>query len=306
MWDVSFAKRRDNGYEIDFDERTDCMETIYLNRDNLKEWQQKAEQNVMALGFFDGIHYGHLEVIQTAIRIAREKKLSLSVMSFFPHPKVVISNGKEQVNYLMPISEKEKIFKSLGVDTFYIVTFDKTFAQLSPEEFVADYLTSFSVVHAVAGFDFTYGSRGSGNFNRLKRDSGGQIEATQVKKVECEGVKVSSTCIREMLLQGKVEQLPAFLGRPYEVKCEWDGFSLNLSSYYSLPAPGRYLVTLKKGMQSIPSEMIVMEDKGGHLLKSMIKIPLFMKGKISIVWHRRILEENVQTHHKTNRILSTI
>ena len=282
------------------------METIYLNSDNLKEWQQKAKPNIMTLGFFDGIHYGHLEVIQTAIRIVREKKLSLSVMSFFPHPKVVISNGKEQVNYLMPISEKEKIFKSLGVDTFYIVAFDKTFAQLSPEEFVADYLTSFGVVRAVAGFDFTYGSRGTGNLNRLNRDSGGQIEVTQVEKVECEGVKVSSTCIREMLLQGRVEELPAFLGRPYEVKCEWDGFLLNLSSYYSLPASGRYLVTLKKGMQSISSEMIVMEDEEGHSLKSMIKIPLLMKGKISIVWHRRILEENVQAHHKTNRILSTI
>ena len=51
-----------------------CMETIYLSSDNLKEWQQKAKSNVMALGFFDGIHYGHLEVIQTALRIARGKK----------------------------------------------------------------------------------------------------------------------------------------------------------------------------------------------------------------------------------------
>ena len=144
------------------------METIYLNSDNLKEWQQKAKSNVMALGFFDGIHYGHLEVIQTALRIAREKNISLSVMSFFPHPKVVISNGKEQVNYLMPISEKEKILKSLGVDTFYIVKFDKTFAQLSPEEFVAEYLIGIGVVHAVAGFDFTYGSRRGGEFESIK------------------------------------------------------------------------------------------------------------------------------------------
>ena len=89
-------------------------------------------------------------------------------MSFFPHPKVVISNGKEKVNYLMPISEKEKILKSLGVDTFYIVKFDKTFAQLSPEEFVAEYLTSLGVVHAVAGFDFTYGRRGAWEFESLK------------------------------------------------------------------------------------------------------------------------------------------
>ena len=147
--------------------------------------------------------------------------------------------------------------------------------------------------------------KGAGNMDRLKADSGGLIEVTKVEKVECQGEKISSTCIRERLLNGKVEELPAFLGHPYEVKCEWDGFSFNLNSYYTLPAPGRYSVTVKKGMRSIQSEMIVMEDQEGHSLKSMIKIPLFMKGKISIVWHRRILEENVQTHDERNLMVSS-
>ena len=57
-------------------------------------------------------------------------------MSFFPHPKTVISNGKKQVCYLMPLSEKEKMLEQLGVDTFYIVEFDQEFASLSPEQFV--------------------------------------------------------------------------------------------------------------------------------------------------------------------------
>ena len=76
--------------------------------------------------------------------------------------------------------------------------------------------------------------------DRLKSDSGGFIEVTKVAKVECQGEKISSTCIRERLLKGNVEELPAFLGRPYEVKCDWDGFSFNLNTYYTLPAPGRY------------------------------------------------------------------
>ena len=68
----------------------------------------------------------------------------------------------------MPLSEKEKMLEQLGVDTFYIVQFDKEFASLSPEQFVSQYLVNLGVVHAVAGFDFSYGSRGLGNMDRLK------------------------------------------------------------------------------------------------------------------------------------------
>ena len=72
------------------------METIYLNHENLVLWQKKARPSVMALGFFDGIHKGHLKVIHTALHVAREKNLLLSVMSFFPHPKSVLSNGTKK------------------------------------------------------------------------------------------------------------------------------------------------------------------------------------------------------------------
>ena len=93
---------------------------------------------------------------------------NLSVMSFFPHPKTVISNGKKQVCYLMPISEKEKMLEQLGVDTFYMVQFDKEFASLSPQQFVAQYMLKLGVIHAVAGFDFSYGSRGTGKSGSFK------------------------------------------------------------------------------------------------------------------------------------------
>jgi cytidyltransferase-like protein len=282
------------------------METIYVTRENLCNWQEKAKPNVMALGFFDGLHNGHCEVIKTALQEAKEKSVSLAVMSFFPHPKTVISNGKKRVHYLMPPSEKEEMLRQLGVDTFYFVEFDQEFASLPPEQFVANYLIHLGVVHAVAGFDFSYGYKGTGNMDRLKSDSGGLVEVTKVGKVECKGEKISSTCIRERLLKGDVGEIPDFLGRPYEVKCDWDGFSFNLNSYYTLPAPGRYWITLKKDMRFIPTEMIVTEDQEGPSLKSMIKIPLFMKGKLSIVWHHRILEENDQTHQETYKVLSTI
>ncbi len=167
-------------------------------------------------------------------------------------------------------------------------------------------MIQLGVVHAVAGFDFSYGYKGTGNMDRLKSDSGGLIEVTKVEKVECQWRENQFNLYSRKIVKRECRGVASFLGRPYEVKCDWDGFSFNLNSYYTLPAPGRYWVTLKKDIRLILTEMIVTEDQTGHSLKSMIKIPRFMKGKLSIVWHRRIHEDNVQTFTETNRILSTI
>jgi cytidyltransferase-like protein len=263
------------------------METIYINTDNLPDWQEKAEACVMALGFFDGLHYGHREVIKTALRKAKEKGVSLAVMSFFPHPKSVLSNGEKKIDYLMPLSVKEKILRELGVDTFYIAQFNKEFASLSPEQYVMDYLVKLGVIHAVAGFDFSYGSKGIGNLERLKSDSGGIIEVTKVGKVMCRGEKISSTSIRERLSAGNVEELPDFLGRCYEVECKWDGQSFKLNPYYTLPAPGHYTVTINKGNISKRAEVMVVEGKEGRLLKPIADLQSYLIGEINVVWHHR-------------------
>jgi cytidyltransferase-like protein len=263
------------------------MKTIYINHDNLANWQEVANTCVMALGFFDGLHYGHREVIKTALRKAKEKGVQLAVMSFFPHPKSVLTNGEKQIDYLMPLSVKEKILRGLGVDTFYIVEFTREFAALAPEQYVKDYLVNLGVIHAVAGFDFTYGSRGIGNLERLKNDSGGIIDVTKVKKVACRGEKISSTSIRERLAAGNVEELPDFLGCSYEVEGMWDGQSFKLNPYYTLPASGKYAVTINRGNISKYTDVIV----DGKTLKPVSELPLYIFGELSIVWHQRISEE---------------
>lgn len=268
------------------------METIYINRDNLAFWQREAKPSVVALGFFDGIHKGHCEVIQTALQISQENHLSLSVMSFFPHPKTVITNGKKQVNYLMPLSKKEEILSKLGVDTFYIVEFDQAFASLTPAEFVSRYLINLGVVHAVAGFDYSYGHKGVGHMDRLKIDSEGLIEVTKVDKLEFQGEKISSTCIREKLLKGSVDELPSLLGRPYEIECEWDGFQLKLKPYYLLPAPGQYEVVLKNKAGSMKTKMLVSEKEDGLSLACLTEIPKYMEGSLVVEWNQRLQVEN--------------
>ena len=267
------------------------MEIIYLNKGNLAAYQGIASSNVMALGCFDGLHRGHVKVIQSALQEAKERTVSLSVMSFFPHPKTVIG-ARACFHYLMPQSEKEKRLSELGVDTFYLVEFDKDFAGLSPLAFVKEYLIKLRVIHAVAGYDFSYGSRGAGNMDTLKRDSGDRIDVTTVDKVEYKGEKISSTRIRQQLLDGNVEYLPYLIGHPYELKCEGAGSVLIPYSHYTLPAPGSYEVTLKNKSKSLQTEVMVNEKN--VTLTSIDQIPSWLEGNLTIVWNRRMKAEKVQ------------
>jgi riboflavin kinase/FMN adenylyltransferase len=272
------------------------METIFLNQDNLGIWQEKAKPCVCALGCFDGLHIGHGKVINTANEKAKEKNIHLAVMSFFPHPKTVVTNGKKQIQYLLPLSEKQERLQELGVDIFYIVEFDKEFAALPPEEFAVKYLVELGVVHAVAGFDFSYGYKSAGNMDRLYNHSGKLIDVTQVEKVAYQDEKISSTRIRERLLTGNVEELPHLLGSFYKVKCYWDGKELIPQPYYMLPAPGHYDVVLKNEASSIKTELMVVDSSGGLSLKCTGEIPFSLKGRLSIVWLDRIVKNSIKTY----------
>jgi FAD synthase len=268
------------------------METIYLNKGNLAAYQEMASSNVMALGCFDGLHRGHVKVIQTAWQEAKERQASLSVMSFFPHPKTVIG-GKACFHYLMPQSEKEKRLNELSVDTFYLVEFDKDFAGLTPQTFVKEYLIKLRVIHAVAGYDFTYGSRGVGNLDILKQESGDRIDVTTVDKVEYKGEKISSTRIRQQLLEGNVEELPYLIGHSYEITCVCTGCVLTPCSNYTLPAPGHYEVILKNKRNSMLTEVVVNQDS--VKLTGKRQISSWLEGNLTIVWNRRMKAEKDQT-----------
>ena len=221
----------------------------------------------MALGFFDGVHKGHQKVIMAAVKKAKEKGVAVTVMSFFPHPKTVLSNGKKTVDYIIPLAEKEKVLEQLGVDTFYIVEFDRAFASLSPEEYISNYLVDLGVVHAVAGYDFSYGKFGAGHVDRIEKDSNYRIGVTKVSKVEYQGTKISSTWIRQLLLSGNIEDLPKLLGRPYEIQCEWDGHNFKTLPQYIVPAPGCYKVTIKDGNLAKIAYVEAREDRDTvHLL----------------------------------------
>jgi riboflavin kinase / FMN adenylyltransferase len=241
------------------------LEFIHVTNNNREQTLLPRKPCVVALGFFDGVHLGHQQVIKEAKRAAEEQELPLIIMSFFPHPKEVLSNGEKIIPYLMPINDKRRIFEELGADYFYLIQFTTEFAALSPRGFVQTYLLGIGAKQVVAGFDFTYGHRGEGNLDTIKRDSDGKIEVIKVDKIEWEGEKISSTLIRHLVLAGEMERIASYLGNDYQTEgrivFRKKHVEIELHPHYLLPAPGWYEVTVNLHQEKTTQIVIVRDGR---------------------------------------------
>ncbi len=176
--------------------------------------ENNFEENIVAIGFFDGLHLGHQKVIKRACEKAKSENLPCAVMTFNPHPREVMGL-KEKIDQITPLETKLMLFEELGVDISYVVHFTKEFAAISPKEFVEKFLMQLQVKGVVVGFDFTYGHKGKGTAEALKEDSIGRFSVDIVSPYFDHGEKVSSTRVRDSLLSGNTDDVKRLLGRNY-------------------------------------------------------------------------------------------
>jgi riboflavin kinase / FMN adenylyltransferase len=211
----------------------------------------------MALGYFDGVHLGHQKVILEAKKQAEQKGIRSAVMTFDPHPSVVLGKHQKHVQYITPLAEKVKIIEELGIDYLFIVHFTADFANLLPQEFIDQYVIDLNVKHVVAGFDFSYGRMGKGTMETLPFHSREKFMFTVVEKFTCGDEKVSSTRIRQYIKDGSTAELPELLGRYYttagivvhgDKRGRTIGFptaNVDTKDEYILPPLGVYAVKIK-------------------------------------------------------------
>lgn len=172
----------------------------------------------LAIGYFDGVHLGHQNVIRHAVQTAHEANQLAAVMTFHPHPKQVLGRGGQYASFLTPLEEKIAIFEQLGVDVVYIVKFDLSFAAITPQQFVGDLLRPLRVQRVVVGFDFKFGAKGAGNGPLLRELCAPDIVVDEIAPLLQDGQKVSSTRIRTLLADGQLDEATTLLSRPYTVK----------------------------------------------------------------------------------------
>lgn len=235
----------------------------------------EGKGSVIALGFFDGIHKGHQQLLQTAKSLAIEKDLTFTVMTFFPHPNTIIQPKRARDAYLTPLAMKVKILRGMGVSKLYVIQFTKEFSIIPHDEFVETYLKAANCKHAVVGFDFSYGHRGQGNTEQLITDSNGFFEVTTISKIEVNNVKISSTAIRRLLDEGNVYDIPAYLGKFYQIEGEVESYhsSSNLLTIKMkvdpdvfLPSSGKYAVAVSIHSNRLSGNIHIPSSKSSTLL----------------------------------------
>lgn len=184
------------------------MEIIKLNGIKIKP------NTVATIGFFDGVHLAHKELINKTIEIGNKKHLKKAVITFDVHPKSVLFGL--DYHYITPLKRKIEIINKFDIDYIYIIEFTKEKAKLTPHEFINFYLNGLNTL--VCGFDFKFGVRGSGNVKTLQEHK--EFITEVIPEITFGGYKVGSTHIRDLVNGGLVEKIREVMGYYYSIQGE--------------------------------------------------------------------------------------
>jgi len=183
-----------------------------LIRENLKDYNS-TKQSVITIGTFDGVHIGHKKIINQLTSISSKNNLISILLSFFPHPKMVLQNDKE-LKLINTIQEKEGLLNSLNLDYLIIKEFTKEFSRLSALEFVRDILVNkLNAKHIIIGYDHHFGRNRTANIEQLKEF--GELydfKVTEILAQDIDDIAISSTKIRKALINGEIILANKFLG----------------------------------------------------------------------------------------------
>jgi riboflavin kinase/FMN adenylyltransferase len=172
----------------------------------------------LTVGNFDGVHRGHRAMLERLDRAARARQLRSCVMSFEPHPREFFSPDQAPTR-LTSLREKLELLAAAGVDQVHVRRFDYDFARITAEQFIRSVLVDgLGVRWLLVGDDFRFGARRQGDVGML-RDAGARhgFEVVQMESFSVDGIRVSSTAVRERLARGDLAEAARLLGRPYSI-----------------------------------------------------------------------------------------
>ena len=179
---------------------------------SIKDYDLKSP-SVISVGTFDGIHIGHQKLIKRVLDISKKENLNSIILSFHPHPKIVLNNNPE-ISLLNTLEEKKEILNIYDIDYFILKEFTKEFSRLSPLEFVRDILVKkLNAKHIVIGYDHHFGRNRDASVSQLKEFSKiFDFKVTEVKALVENNISVSSTKIRGFIKEGNFIKANNFLG----------------------------------------------------------------------------------------------
>lgn len=196
---------------------------------------------VVTIGVFDGVHRGHVRVIERAVAVGLEQRLPTVLVTFDPHPARVVGPPRDTAALSTP-GRRAQLAGEHGVDAVLVLPFTAELAGTRPDDFVRRVLIEALDARAVVvGSDFRFGARGAGDLATLAelgRRHG--FISDGVDLLSPEGVRCSSTQVRACLATGDVAGAARVLGRPHRVEGRLAGGVLAVPPGTAVPAPGRY------------------------------------------------------------------
>ncbi len=172
-------------------------------------------KRAIALGFFDGVHAGHGELLKMTTRRAQEIGAIPSVLSFDVHPDTLVF-GKEVPLINSAIGREELIRRCYGIDNVVFLHFNQHMMRMPWEEFIASLIAELGIAWIVVGHDFCFGYKGEGTAARLKDYCAAHgLGCDIIPALKIDGRIVSSTYIRELIAAGDIETANRFLGHPH-------------------------------------------------------------------------------------------
>lgn len=281
---------------------------VYTNIDDFKG----VKNPVVTTGMFDGVHLGHQKIISRLKEIAQENDGETVLLTFYPHPRMVLFPDDNELELLNTQQEKIELLEKYGIDHLIIYPFTKEFSRLTSVEFVRNILVNkIKTKRLVIGYNHHFGRNREGSFEHLKEYGplyGFEVEEIPAKDID--HVEISSTKTRNALLAGDVKTANSFLGHFYSINgTVVEGLKLGRTigyptanivvddKYKLIPGDGIYAVKVQSdeglfdGMLSIGNNPTV-EGKGRSIEVNIFDFDTTIYGKnITIYFIERLRDE---------------
>jgi riboflavin kinase/FMN adenylyltransferase len=268
---------------------------------------------VATLGIFDGVHRGHKALLECLVSRAREEKGESVVITFSPHPRLVLDKNSTNLSFLTTMEEKKVLLEKANIDHLVVIDFTIGFSNIPACDFIKDILVGkINTKYLILGFNHHFGRKGEGDFNTVKKCSEElNFKLEQVQGYHSEEGAISSSSIREALSKGNLDEANRWLGYSYSVTGSviegrklgrTIGFpTANIkpdSQYKLVPANGVYAVEVQlddkkfAGMLSIGSNPTVNEDSRLRSIEvHILNFDSNIYGKTMSVFFRRRLRD---------------
>lgn len=171
--------------------------------------------HIIALGFFDGVHLGHAALLKRTAEVGKTEGLTPAALSFDEHPLTRVM-GRRVPLLTTPVDRTSLIREMFGIEESIVLRFNDDLMRMPWERFLDSLIDEYGAAHIVCGYDYACGYRGQGTAERLaERCSGLGIGCDIIEPVTVDGVRVSSSLLRELVVEGQMENAIRFYGHPH-------------------------------------------------------------------------------------------